>query len=216
MRAIGLERWSSAVFRGVPRGHRLRRAVVYRSPSSIADAEGRRYRVRRAREEDLPEIVRLLLDDRLGADRETAWGRDPEADARYLRAFEDIDDDGRQHLAVLEEADASAPGLCAPVSPLPGPRAPRLAGTMQLTVTPGLSHQGAERVTVEAVRVDSALRGGGLGSAFVRWAVEDARSRGAQTVQLTSNASRTDAHRFYERLGFAKSHTGFKLQLGEG
>jgi hypothetical protein len=32
-------------------------------------------------------------------------------------------------------------------------------------------------------------------------------------VQLTSDNTRTDAHRFYERLGFARSHTGFKIQL---
>jgi hypothetical protein len=32
-------------------------------------------------------------------------------------------------------------------------------------------------------------------------------------VQLTSQKRRTDAHRFYERLGFARSHDGFKLML---
>jgi hypothetical protein len=32
-------------------------------------------------------------------------------------------------------------------------------------------------------------------------------------VQLTSDNSRADAHRFYERLGFVASHVGFKLAL---
>lgn len=63
------------------------------------------------------------------------------------------------------------------------------------------------------MRVGSTERGGGLGTALVTHAIEEARRLGADLVQLTSDASRTDAHRFYERLGFTGSHLGFKLNL---
>ena len=42
--------------------------------------------------------------------------------------------------------------------------------------------------------------------------VDESRRQGCQLVQLTSDNTRTDAHRFYERLGFTASHVGFKLQ----
>ena len=45
------------------------------------------------------------------------------------------------------------------------------------------------------------------------WAVEQCRARGCAMVQLTTNAARTDAQRFYAGLGFAASHVGFKLML---
>jgi GNAT superfamily N-acetyltransferase len=78
---------------------------------------------------------------------------------------------------------------------------------------PGLARGGGTRMQVEAVRVAEATRGNGLGTAMLQWAVDEARSQGAALVQLTSDARREDAHRFYERLGFAASHVGFKLFL---
>lgn len=44
-------------------------------------------------------------------------------------------------------------------------------------------------------------------------AADRARERGCGLMQLTSNKRRTAAHRFYERLGYARSHEGFKLPL---
>ena len=84
---------------------------------------------------------------------------------------------------------------------------------MQLSFLPGLSRQGALRAQVEAVRVRVDQRGRGLGEAMVRWVVEEARRRGCALVQLTTDKSRDDAHRFYERLGFVASHEGMKLTL---
>ena len=86
-----------------------------------------------------------------------------------------------------------------------------VVGTLQLTFIPGLSRQGATRALIEAVRVRSDQRGSGLGGKLIEWAVETARSRGAAMVQLTTDASRVDAHRFYERLGFSATHVGMKL-----
>jgi GNAT superfamily N-acetyltransferase len=72
---------------------------------------------------------------------------------------------------------------------------------------------GMARGTIEAVRVRADVRGQGVGEGLVRWAVEEARRRGCGVVQLTSDASRVGAHRFYERLGFTASHVGMKLGL---
>lgn len=145
--------------------------------------------IRPATGSDVPAIVRLLADDPLGASRET-----PDDLAPYEAAFARIDADPQHRLVVAEQDGA-------------------VVGTLQLTILPGLSRQGATRGLIEAVRVASAVRGGGLGSQLLAWAVEAARESGCALVQLTTDASRTDAHRFYERLGFVGSHLGFKLAL---
>jgi GNAT superfamily N-acetyltransferase len=142
---------------------------------------------RRAKREDVESIVRLLIDDQLGAGRDSTDDLGP-----YLKAFEDIDADASQHLMV---ADLGA----------------EVVGTLQLTIIPGLARKGALRGQVEAVRVRSDQRGGGLGGTLMDWAIEESRRRGCALVQLTSDQSRVDAHRFYLRLGFAASHQGFKL-----
>ena len=103
-----------------------------------------------------------------------------------------IDADPHQYLAVAEVAG-------------------EVVGTLQLTFIPGLSRLGATRALIEAVRVRADQRGGGLGRQLAEWAIATARARGAALVQLTTDASRTDAHRFYERLGFVASHVGMKL-----
>ncbi|MFE7531661.1 GNAT family N-acetyltransferase [Kitasatospora sp. NPDC057542] len=145
--------------------------------------------IRRATAEDLPAIVAMLADDPLGATRES-----PDDLTPYRTAFARIDGDPHQHLIVAD-------------------RAGRTIGTLQLTVVPGLSRAGATRTIIEGVRIHADERGSGLGSELIRWAVERSRELGADLVQLTSDATRTDAHRFYERLGFTASHVGFKLKL---
>ncbi|RZS39301.1 putative N-acetyltransferase YhbS [Herbihabitans rhizosphaerae] len=145
--------------------------------------------IRRATAADIPAIVAMLADDPLGAARERP------GDPRYLDAFAAIDSDPNQLLAVAE-----ANG--------------EVVGTLQLTFTTGLSRLGATRATIEGVRVRSDQRGTGLGQRLIKWCVEQAGQRGCAIVQLTSDATRSDAHRFYERLGFVASHVGMKLKLG--
>jgi GNAT superfamily N-acetyltransferase len=84
---------------------------------------------------------------------------------------------------------------------------------MQLSFLPGLARRGAWRAEIEGVRVDAAHRRAGIGRAMITWAIEEAGRRGCALVQLTTNKQRTDAHRFYARLGFVNSHEGFKLTL---
>ncbi|MBD0675281.1 GNAT family N-acetyltransferase [Streptomyces sp. CBMA156] len=145
--------------------------------------------IRRATADDLPAIVAMLADDPLGATRES-----PDDLTPYRAAFARIDGDPHQHLVVAD-------------------RAGRTVGTLQLTVVPGLSRAGATRTIIEGVRVHADERGSGLGTELIQWAVERSRGIGAVLVQLTSDATRADAHRFYERLGFVASHVGFKLRL---
>ena len=88
-----------------------------------------------------------------------------------------------------------------------------VVATMQLSFLPGLARRGALRAQLEAVRVHDAYRGRGLGAAMVAWAIDEARQRGCALVQLTTDKSRTSAHRFYQRLGFVASHEGMKIAL---
>ncbi|MCX5200024.1 GNAT family N-acetyltransferase [Streptomyces sp. NBC_00237] len=146
-------------------------------------------RIRPSVEADLPAIVAMLAADPLGEQRES-----PDDLTPYTEAFKRLAEDPNQLLVVAE-------------------REGRVVGTLQLTLVPGLSRKGATRSIIEAVRVHADERGSGLGTRFIEWAIEESRARGCQLVQLTSDISRKDAHRFYERLGFTASHVGFKLQL---
>lgn len=139
---------------------------------------------------DLPVIVAMLADDKLGATREDAADLAP-----YAAAFAEVEADPNQRLIVAE-------------------RAGEVVGTFQLSFIPGVAQRGLKRAMIESVRVATGERGSGLGTQMMRWAIEEARSAGCRQVQLTSNAERPDAHRFYERLGFVPSHVGFKMKLG--
>jgi len=63
------------------------------------------------------------------------------------------------------------------------------------------------RAWIEDVVVDSAARGKGVGETLNRFALEEARRRGATTVDLTSRPTREAANRLYQRLGFVKRDT---------
>jgi GNAT superfamily N-acetyltransferase len=142
---------------------------------------------------DVPAILALLADDDVSRARDGIVSEG--ADAAVWAAFEAIDADPRNELIVADDGGA-------------------VAGTCQLTFTPSLSRGGAERMTIEAVRVRGDLRGRGVGRAMMLWALDRARERGCRLAQLTTDKRRTDAHRFYSSLGFAASHVGMKLPLG--
>jgi GNAT superfamily N-acetyltransferase len=147
--------------------------------------------VRDARADDLPSVVALLADDVLGRNREQLADPLPQG---YLDAFAAIEADPAHRLVVVE---------------LDGV----VVGTLQLSFLPSLSLVGAERAQVEGVHVAAAHRGRGIGAHLVAWATDQAERHGSRVLQLTSNVQRTDAHRFYERLGFVASHVGMKLTL---
>ena len=147
--------------------------------------------IRRASADDLPAIVRMLADDPLGKTRERYAEPLPEA---YLKAFADVEAQKGNEILVGEIGG-------------------RVVGCLQLTMIPGLSRLGMLRAQIEGVRVDESRRGEGIGEKLFQDAIERARKAGCGLVQLTTDASRPDAHRFYERLGFVASHVGMKLSL---
>lgn len=144
--------------------------------------------IRRAERGDVAAIAALLADDEIGAGRES-----PDL-APYDTAFALVDSDPSELLVVAEHGG-------------------QVVGTLQLSFLPGLSRGGALRAQIEGVRIASGARDGGWGGELIRWAVEVARERGCVFVQLTTDNRREDAQRFYTRLGFEPSHTGFKLSL---
>lgn len=145
--------------------------------------------IRPAVPDDISAIVAMLADDPLGSQRES-----PDDPTPYLSAMERVTSDPNQHLMVAV-------------------RDGRVVGTLQLTIIPGLSRKGATRALIEAVRIHADERGSGLGTQLIEWAIDESRHQDCRLVELTSDATRTDAHRFYERLGFVASHVGFKLPL---
>jgi ribosomal protein S18 acetylase RimI-like enzyme len=145
--------------------------------------------IRAARIDDLPAIVAMLADDELGRTREQPQNLEP-----YAEAFRQIEGDARNRIMVAEQDG-------------------EVVGCFQISFIRGLSRQGATRALIEGVRVAANWRGHGIGEAMMRHAVSMAKAEGCALVQLTSDKSRTRAHAFYERLGFKKSHEGFKLEL---
>jgi len=149
--------------------------------------------IRRAVRADLPAIVAMLADDPLGALREVYAEPLPDC---YVQAFEALDAIPAQHLMVAAEGDD-------------------LVGTYQLTILPGIALRGMTRGQIEAVRVRRDRRSAGIGALMIARAIEQCREAGCGVVQLTTNKTRADAHRFYDRLGFTQSHFGYKLMLSK-
>lgn len=150
--------------------------------------------LRDATDADLDALMGLLADDPVSAARGDV--ADASDRPRYAAALRAVVEDPANALLVAQD------------------QAGRLVGTFQLTRIPGMARQGSTRLLVEAVRVRSDLRSSGIGGAMMRWVTDVAApALGVSLVQLTSDAARTDAHRFYERLGFTGSHVGFKYRV---
>jgi ribosomal protein S18 acetylase RimI-like enzyme len=147
--------------------------------------------IRRARRDDLTAIIAMLADDHLGRARERVEEPLPES---YFNAFARLDADPNIQLVVAEESGT-------------------VVGCLQLCILPGLSSQGASRGLIEDVRVASNRRSRGIGEQLVQWAISQARARQCRLVELLTHHTRVDAQRFYERLGFSKSHVGMTIRF---
>ncbi|MCK1480196.1 GNAT family N-acetyltransferase [Bradyrhizobium sp. 197] len=147
--------------------------------------------IRPARREDVAAIVAMLADDRLGSARERV--EDP-LPAAYYEAFARVERDENLQLVVAESED-------------------RVVGCLQLAILPGISSQGGMRGLLEDVRVASDCRSRGIGEQLVQWAVTEAKARGCNLVELLTHQTRTDAQRFYKRLGFTSSHVGMTVRF---
>ncbi len=146
---------------------------------------------REALKSDLIDLVKMLADDPLGAQRENP---NLPLSNDYQQAFEQITKDPNNELIIAE-------------------RAGQIVGMLQLTFIPYLTYKGSWRCLIEGVRVHKSCRGQGVGKDFFQWAIEQARNKGCHLLQLTSDKQRPEAIRFYENLGFVASHEGFKLKL---
>lgn len=147
--------------------------------------------VREAVEQDLERIVEMLSDDLLGSKRERYELPLPSS---YVKAFKAIEADPNNELLIANDES-------------------KIVGVLQITFTPYLTHQGGWRATVEGVRISSDVRGMGVGSKMIEFAIQRAKERGCHLIQLTTDKQREDALRFYERLGFNASHEGLKMKL---
>ncbi|RCW88907.1 GNAT family N-acetyltransferase [Paracoccus lutimaris] len=137
---------------------------------------------------DVPAVIALLADDMLGQGRETADL------APYLAAFDAMQAEGANQLIL-------------------GVIGAEIVACYQITFISGLSLSAARRAQIEGVRVASDRRGQNIGEALVHDAETRARAAGCTLLQFTTNRSRSDAHRFYDRLGFTASHIGYKKSL---
>lgn len=149
-------------------------------------------KIRKALKEDVPALVAMLADDKLGSLREDYKEPLPE---QYYQAFENISSDENQELVVIQEADGA------------------VIGTLQLSYIQYLTYQGGVRAQIEAVRVHKDYRNKGIGKLLFNWAIERAKEKGAHVVQLTTDKKRPEALKFYENLGFKASHEGMKLHF---
>jgi GNAT superfamily N-acetyltransferase len=145
-------------------------------------------RVRDAVESDLPEIVEILKAGSLVEGKE---------DSNELAPY----------VAALAELQALPGGI------LVADSGGQVIGVCQLIVFRHLQSRGALCAEVESVHVHADWRRLGVGRLLMRAAQQRATELGCYRIQLTSNAARPDAHRFYEDLGYVPSHQGFKLPL---
>ena len=148
--------------------------------------------IRRARRDDVARIIAMLADDPLGGQRERLEDPLPQV---YFDAFQRVARDPNIQLVVAEDGEGA------------------VVGCLQLCILPGVSSQGASRGLLEDVRVASDCRSRGIGEQLVQWAVAEARARGCKLVELLTHQTRVDAQRFYERLGFARSHVGMTIRF---
>lgn len=148
--------------------------------------------IRPTRREDVGIIVAMLADDPLGGSRERIEDPLPQS---YFDAFDRLARDPNIQLIVAEDGEGV------------------VVGCLQLCILPGLSSQGSSRGLIEDVRVSKQCRSRGIGEQMVQWALTEARGKGCKLVELLTHHTRVDAQRFYERLGFARSHIGMTIRF---
>lgn len=147
---------------------------------------------RKAVKEDIPFIVQLLANDKLGQLREDYQHPLPD---KYYQAFKCIHEDPNQELMVIENESEE------------------IIGTLQLSFIQYLTYQGGIRAQIEAVRIREDFRGKGIGKKLFEWAINRAKERKAHLLQLTTDKKRPEAIKFYEKLGFEATHEGMKIHF---
>ncbi len=148
---------------------------------------------REALAKDLATIIKFLSQDEVSGSRENSSA---EVTQEYLNAFKRIEDDKNNEL-IVAEIDS------------------KVVGTLQIAYIPYLTGQGEIRAQIEAMQIDPGLRGAGVGTKLMSWAIERAKEKGCGMVQLNCHKLRERSHNFYKKLGFTPTHLGFKLNFGK-
>ena len=146
---------------------------------------------RKAIKADLPAIIALHETDDIGG-HDDAWTL--ENIPAYEKAMDALLADPSEHLFVAEDQGA-------------------VIGSMIATILVKLTGRGRPHMLFRSIQIAPTHRGRGIGTAMLAYAEQESRQWGAVMAELTSNMNRKDAHRFYDRLGYAQSHLGFKKKL---
>lgn len=141
---------------------------------------------------DVPRIIELLES---GALADGAGDRS-DADA-YRHALAEIRHSPDNDVLVAE-VDGEVVGMC------------------QLVMFRHIQRNGGRCAEIESMHVAPERRSQGIGAELVKAAIAAAAGAGCYRVQLTSDIRRSDAHRFYQRMGFDPSHVGFKYIVETG
>jgi len=88
----------------------------------------------------------------------------------------------------------------------------RGVGTYSLIILDNLGHHGRRAGVVENVAVDPTCQGHGIGKAMMEHARARCRERNCYKLALSSNLIRTEAHAFYDALGFDRHGYSFRVE----
>lgn len=141
--------------------------------------------IRRATEQDIPQIVALITELDNPGDEALSIERARDIFAHLIP----------EHVFYVAELDRV------------------IIGCFALILVQQLSHNGGRSALVEDVVVSPALQGRGIGRQMMQFAAERGREAGCYKLVLSSGLHRESAHRFYESLGFERYGYSFHLPL---
>ena len=90
-----------------------------------------------------------------------------------------------------------------------------VVGTYELMIMDNMAKRGRRSGIVEDVAVHPEYQGQGIGRAMMQHALAECRKASCYKLSLSSNLKRTDAHRFYDSLGFTRHGYSFEMELPE-
>jgi predicted N-acetyltransferase YhbS len=106
-------------------------------------------------------------------------------------------------------ADMEGEGRLVLVAELEG----RVVGCLSTSIMRVL-HRPAPVGRISMMVVDATVRGRGIGAELARAAERALVARGCRLIEVTSNLARTEAHRFYERLGYERTSVRLSREVG--
>jgi ribosomal protein S18 acetylase RimI-like enzyme len=89
-----------------------------------------------------------------------------------------------------------------------------VVSTCNIAIIPNLTHGGRPNAFIENVVTDEKYRRRGCGRKVLQMAIDYAKECNCHKVVLLSGSRRTDAHKFYESIGFdGGSKRGFVIKF---